>query len=383
MLLKELAVFEVLSTPIWVVHPFNERVVYANQASRTLSGEMSLNEMRNGIYSTCPETQLQHYLRYLDTMSEIFEVWTLPTANGLQSVYCKTTLIDTEDCGCLLLFEAVKLLAQNQSIHTGSRRYQRRNNGFFARFFMTNTAPMLLIDPHKDGRIVDANIAALRFYHYSDEEMRTKHTWQINTLGRDVIPIMNNIASLPGGHKPLNFTHILADGSLRHVQTYAGPVVLLNRREFHRLVEAPTFIPRGYCLLLIDIDHFKSINDIHGHQKGDEVLLVLSRILETSVDREDKIYRWGGEEFLLFLPHSPIGRALILAEGIRQAVSEYQTLSVTVSIGVAEHHDGETVEQLFSRVDKALYAAKNDGRNRVTRMPFDSSERRRSRDGAA
>lgn len=77
---------------------------------------------------------------------------------------------------------------------------------------------------------------------------------------------------------------------------------LLNRREFHRLVEAPTFIPRGYCLLLIDIDHFKSINDIHGHQKGDEVLLVLSRILETSVDREDKIYRWGGEEFLLFCP---------------------------------------------------------------------------------
>ncbi|MFK9700785.1 GGDEF domain-containing protein, partial [Escherichia coli] len=79
-----------------------------------------------------------------------------------------------------------------------------------------------------------------------------------------------------------------------------------------------------YCLLLIDIDHFKSINDIHGHQKGDEVLLVISRILETSVDREDKIYRWGGEEVLLFLPQSPIGRALILAEGIRQAVSEYQ-----------------------------------------------------------
>ena len=99
----------------------------------------------------------------------------------------------------------------------------------FRSLFMTNTAPMLLIDPHKDGRIVDANIAALRFYHYSDEEMRTKHTAN-KYPGRDVIPIMNNIANLPGGHKPLNFTHILADGSLRHVQTYAGPVVLYNIR---------------------------------------------------------------------------------------------------------------------------------------------------------
>ena len=158
---------------------------------------------------------------------------------------------------------------------------------------------------------------------------------------------------------------------------------LLNRREFYRLVDAPSFIGHGFCLLLIDIDHFKSINDIHGHQKGDEVLLVISRILETSVDREDKIYRWGREEFLLFLPHSPIARALMVAEAIRQAISEYQTLSVTVSIGVAEHHDGEAIDQLFYRVDKALYAAKNDGRNRVTRMPFDSAELLRNSGGAA
>ena len=68
----------------------------------------------------------------------------------------------------------------------------------------------------------------------------------------------------------------------------------------------------------------------------------------------------GVEKSFCFLPHSPIGRALILAEG-SAAVSEYQTLSVTVSIGVAEHHDGETVDQLFSRVDKALYAAKMTG----------------------
>lgn len=61
------------------------------------------------------------------------------------------------------------------------------------------------------------------------------------------------------------------------------------------------------------------------------------------------------------MPHSPIARALMVAEAIRRAVSEYQTLSVTVSIGVAEHHDGEAIDQLFYRVDKALYAAKMTG----------------------
>ncbi len=86
-------------------------------------------------------------------------------------------------------------------------------------------------------------------------------------------------------------------------------------------------------------------------KKGDEVLLVISRILETSVDREDKIYRWGRRVSALFTPFA-VARALILAEGIRQAVSEYQTLSVTVSIGVAEHHDGEAIDQLFPALIK-------------------------------
>ncbi len=88
------------------------------------------------------------------------------------------------------------------------------------------------------------------------------------------------------------------------------------------------------------------------------------------------------KSFCFFAPFADRPRA-DTGGGIRQAVSEYQTLSVTVSIGVAEHHDGETVEQLFSRVDKALYAAKNDGRNRVSRMPFENVELLHSRGGAA
>ncbi|MDM4206466.1 sensor domain-containing diguanylate cyclase [Klebsiella spallanzanii] len=404
MLLKELIIFDLLSTPVWVVHPFNENVIFANQASKALSGNLTLEQMRKGTFSTCPELVLQHYLRYFKNIAEVYEIWTVETPEGLASVSCKTTLITLEEQGSLILFEAVRLLPQNRSITTVSRSYQRRNNGFFARFFMTNSAPMLLIDPNKEGRIVDANIAALRFYNYSAKEIRTKHTWQINTLGRDVLPIMHNVVSLPGGHKPLNFTHILSDGSIRHVQTYAGPVTLykaslmlciihditeevhlkkelefsashdsltglLNRREFYRIVESPSFKPEGYCLLLVDIDHFKLINDDYGHQKGDEVLLAISALLTFAGGMDDKIYRWGGEEFLLFLPNASLETAREMAEKIRYAVSEYQTpdllAPVTVSIGVAEHQHGEEIDQLFNRVDKALYAAKKAGRNKV------------------
>ncbi|WP_434641151.1 GGDEF domain-containing protein [Klebsiella sp. I138] len=405
MLLKELTIFDLLSTPVWVVHPFKEAVVYSNQASRTLGGDLTLDEMRKGTLSTCPERSLQNYLYYFKNIAEVFEVWTIKTTEGLTPVYCKTTLIKSEEYDTLILFEAVKILQQNGSFKAlPARQYKRRSNGFFSRFFMTSSAPMLLIDPEQDGRIIDANIAALRFYNYTADEMRTRHTWQINTLGRDVLPVMHGVAGLPGGHKPLNFTHILSDGSLRYVQTYAGPVVLhnirlmlciihditeevhlkkelefaathdpltglLNRREFYRIVDSSLFRPEGFCLLLVDVDNFKAINDSYGHQKGDEVLLAISRILESAGKGQDKIYRWGGEEFLLFLPNASIAMALEMAEEIRHAVSCFHipehASAVTVSIGVAEHQHDEEIDQLFNRVDKALYAAKKEGRNKV------------------
>ncbi|HHG8771575.1 TPA: GGDEF domain-containing protein [Raoultella planticola] len=405
MLLKELAVFDLLSTPVWVVHPYQETVLYANQASHMLSGMLSLAEMRTGAFSACPEISLQNYLFYAKSLAEVFEVWTVSSAEGVSSVNCKTTLIKSEEYGTLILFEAVKLLQHHSSGKAAARQYQRRHNGFFSRFFMTSSAPMLLIDPEQDGRIIDANIAALRFYHYSAEEMRAMHTWQINTMGRDVLPVMRHVANLPGGHRPLNFTHILADGSLRYVQTYAGPVVLynsrlmlciihditeevhlktelefsashdpltglLNRREFYRIVDSSLQKAEGFCLLLVDVDNFKAINDAYGHQKGDEVLRAISRILESAGRNKDKIYRWGGEEFLLFLPATSIDTALALAETIRLSVNDYQMpgppVPVTVSIGVAEHQE-EEIDQLFYRVDKALYAAKKEGRNKVKR----------------
>ncbi|MBF9177958.1 diguanylate cyclase DgcM, partial [Escherichia coli] len=201
--------------------------------------------------------------------------------------------------------------------------------------------------------------------------------------------------------------HKLADGSTRHVQTYAGPIEiygdklmlcivhditeqkrleeqlehaahhdamtgLLNRRQFYHITEPGQMqhlaIAQDYSLLLIDTDRFKHINDLYGHSKGDEVLCALARTLESCARKGDLVFRWGGEEFVLLLPRTPLDTALSLAETIRVSVAKVSISGLprfTVSIGVAHHEGNESIDELFKRVDDALYRAKNDGRNRV------------------
>lgn len=100
----------------------------------------------------------------------------------------------------------------------------------FDTLFGTNSAPIVLIDPENDGAVVDANRKALEFYGYSREAFRKLHVWDINTLGRSVLPVMREISSWQGGHYPQRFRHRLADGTIRDVQVYAGPVDLIDRR---------------------------------------------------------------------------------------------------------------------------------------------------------
>ncbi|WP_370674638.1 diguanylate cyclase [Pleomorphomonas sp. PLEO] len=100
----------------------------------------------------------------------------------------------------------------------------------FDTLFGTNAAPILLIDPEADGAVVDANKKALEFYGYSREAFRKLHVWDINTLGRSVLPVLREISSWAGGHYPQRFRHRLADGTIRDVQVYAGPVQLIDRK---------------------------------------------------------------------------------------------------------------------------------------------------------
>ncbi|MEF8753966.1 MAG: GGDEF domain-containing protein [Accumulibacter sp.] len=135
----------------------------------------------------------------------------------------------------------------------------------------------------------------------------------------------------------------------------------------------------GPCLLMIDLDHFKKINDSLGHVFGDRVLANVGQILRANVKGKDTAARYGGEEFAVVLPNTPRGGAVGLAEALRALVAasrvrrsgdrESLVGNISVSIGVADHFAGESASDLVNRADRALYAAKMQGRNRVVLAP--------------
>ena len=157
-----------------------------------------------------------------------------------------------------------------------------------------------------------------------------------------------------------------------------------NRRHFMDVVQREWDRARRYqtpaALLLIDADHFKRINDSHGHLCGDELLRCIAHTVGQQLRQADVLARFGGEELIVFLPHTdPLG-ALDVAERIREKVQalavpwQSATVSTTVSIGVAPLR-GElpSLDWMIHEADTALYAAKADGRNCVRTLPFEPS----------
>lgn len=122
-----------------------------------------------------------------------------------------------------------------------------------------------------------------------------------------------------------------------------------------------------FSLFLIDVDHFKKVNDTYGHNVGDIILHEMGKILADSLRSTDLGGRWGGEEFIAILPNTDIETAVIIAERIRKKIEETSHLpcKITASFGVSIYEKGENLKATVERSDKALYQAKNDGRNCV------------------
>lgn len=141
-----------------------------------------------------------------------------------------------------------------------------------------------------------------------------------------------------------------------------------NRRMLQRKLNTMATDYTPFSLLLIDVDHFKAINDTHGHLVGDDILRELTQSMENSMRPEDTIGRWGGEEFLVIANGTELESAEMLAQRIREGILQHDFATVgrvTVSIGVAQFHPNMSISQTFSTADKALYEAKSAGRNRV------------------
>ena len=136
-----------------------------------------------------------------------------------------------------------------------------------------------------------------------------------------------------------------------------------------------------FSVLFIDLDHFKNINDTHGHAAGDEVLRVVARTLRDRLRSSDLLGRIGGEEFSVFLSGTPLNSALEVAETLRLAIEEshpnigHMALTITASIGVATRtHEMQSMQSIQQHADEAMYEAKKAGRNRVSTLQRDSAD---------
>lgn len=155
-----------------------------------------------------------------------------------------------------------------------------------------------------------------------------------------------------------------------------GLTQIYNKRYLHEALERELIRGRRHerelCILMFDIDHFKRINDVHGHLAGDYVLKEVARVVQARIRRDEVFARYGGEEFAIILPETPISGATALAETLRQKVADHSfvfqadSIKVTISLGAALMEEGDrTAADLIKRADEKLYQAKRTGRNRV------------------
>ena len=206
------------------------------------------------------------------------------------------------------------------------------------------------------------NKAVTHFKHISEGNMNEN----ISVSGQDEIgQVLSGLAAMQGKLKIL-----ISDlDQLARTDELTGA---WNRRRFEETVETEMDRLRRYgqrlSLMILDVDHFKKINDLYGHSIGDRVLIYLSNTIRSSLRVSDSLTRWGGEEFIILCPNTTAETVSKLAERLRKKVAsiKFQEVgNITLSFGVAECGAEETWEQWLHRADEALYLAKSGGRDRV------------------
>ena len=188
------------------------------------------------------------------------------------------------------------------------------------------------------------------------------------SIGVDITELKETQNRLAEAHAQLS----LKNRELEKLSTTDSLTKLYNRLKIDELLEKTLYSAvrygRVFSLIMIDIDHFKKVNDTFGHLVGDKALLQLADILRAQVRKTDHLGRWGGEEFLIISEDTDLKGAELMAEKLRTAVSRStfpDIGSLTISLGVTSYQEGDSRITMIQRVDTALYRAKESGRNQV------------------
>ncbi|MBG0791234.1 MAG: diguanylate cyclase [Desulfovibrionaceae bacterium] len=277
-------------------------------------------------------------------------------------------------------------------------------------FFEENKAVMLLHDP-QTACIQFVNPAACNFYGYTEKELTSMTLRDLDSM-TDLEVFEELKAAANEKRAYFKRVHTLKDGTRRFVEVFTGPVSLGSRQLHYSIIHDVTekrrlearlermatrdqltgsynrhaFFERGtkeiararrfkhpLTLLMLDLDHFKDVNDTHGHAVGDEVLRVFALRCRVDLRETDTFARLGGEEFAAMLVETGEDLAMEAAKRIRRMAASKPIptsagdLTVTASIGVATLRDGENLAQLLQRADKGMYAAKAGGRNQIVK----------------
>ncbi len=141
--------------------------------------------------------------------------------------------------------------------------------------------------------------------------------------------------------------------------------------DINHLIEVAQSKENTFSIVILDLDDFKLINDRHGHLAGDKVLIYVAKLLKAMVKTGAKVYRFGGEEFIIVMNEAFVDEAKVMAHKAVEAVGKNklkfksEIITITASVGVTQYREGDDYETLFARADKAMYEAKANGKNRV------------------
>lgn len=276
----------------------------------------------------------------------------------------------------------------------------------YARYIVNSSLDMI-VTVDTDRRIVEFNKAAEDVLGYRKDEILGQH---VETLycdaeensrvrkamletGRfvgeisnkkknhEVVPVLLSASVIRDADgRPTGFMGILRDiterkkieEELKAAATLDKLTGIYNRRMFESILDGELVRAERYksplSLIMIDVDHFKKVNDTYGHQVGDTVLQTLAVIVKDNIRKSDVFGRWGGEEFMVLAPETAGEETLELAEKIRRLIEKHtfeKAGKVTISCGIAQFRERDTVDSILKRTDDGLYQAKHQGRNRV------------------